>query len=309
MVRVAAAFFFETKTILVYSLMQIGPYVFFIFYFHSDMFRGEYDKDSSLEMMLRVFSNLVILAPSNLFALLVPLSLFLFLNTGEGMMVVPGFDGSLYWIWPAESRDDENLGGEGRSSGGLGYKLPLNALHLTDEPRILCNDAAEASSSTPSNSDGDSGSDGENGNGRSESEGSACGLVVGERATTLFALDVDSGAVRWVREAHTGRTHVGFTSGDKVPTEEHREGHSSSSSTSAGGAHDEGSSSSSSGSGADSQRHPSREPMLLQRDEYTVRYSSVSDGTEHWNVSVALFTTVERATLTFQCSEIGRAHV
>ena len=46
-------------------------------------------------------------------------------------------------------------------------------------------------------------------------------------------------------------------------------------------------------SGDDEGAGAAGEPMLLQRDEYTVRYSSVENGREHWNVSVALFSTVE----------------
>ena len=154
------------------------------------------------------------------------------------MAVVPGFDGTLYYILPAPAGegggDSSGIGAAAR--GLVAHKLPLNALDVTDDPRTLCSELDLDLSP--------------------EGRGSGCGLVVGERSTKLFALDVDNGSVRWVREAHTGVIHrrSAEDEGDARP-----------------------------------------EPMLLQRDEYTVRYSSLADGSEHWNVSVALFSKVDVA--------------
>ena len=111
----------------------------------------------------------------------------------EKMAIVPGFDGSLYWI-----SDEEPATNSGESEGSAAYLLPLNALEVADAPRTLCDEEGE--------DDGAGSGGGSGGGGR-------CGLIVGERATTLFALDVASGDVRWIREAHTGTTHV-RSSGD-----------------------------------------------------------------------------------------------
>ncbi len=170
------------------------------------------------------------------------------------MVVVPGFDGSLYWIGPREGGGgDDGEGGGGAAGGGGGtsvaYRLPLNALDVTAEPRTLCSELALA------------GEGGWGGGGGGGGSGGGCGLVVGERSTTLFALDVASGAVRWVREAHTGRTHVDPTLRDprRGPAARRRPlqpGGADGDAGDSGGDEDDG------GGG--------EEPMLLQRDEYTV---------------------------------------
>ena len=81
----------------------------------------------------------------------------------EKMAIVPGFDGSLYWI-----SDEEPATNSGESEGSAAYLLPLNALEVADAPRTLCDEEGE--------DDGAGSGGGSGGGGR-------CGLIVGERSS------------------------------------------------------------------------------------------------------------------------------
>mmetsp|Transcript_973 Transcript_973/g.1238 ORF Transcript_973/g.1238 Transcript_973/m.1238 type:complete len:1641 (+) Transcript_973:133-5055(+) len=213
----------------------------------------------------------------------------------EVNVVVPGFDGSLYWIESLQNKnkndrntdDDSDYNNDSddhyHRGGGdelKAIRLPLNALEITDEPRTLCTDMIHQPSSYTyhheedhHDSDGSTQNEDHSSHYQSERgrEGKVktreCGLVVGERSTTIFALDPESGNVKWMKEAHTGSIHSNKNNHDDEEEDSNQ----------AGGKGD----------------LVEDEPMLLQRDEYTVRFSEVSDGTEVWNVSVALFSTVE----------------
>lgn len=155
--------------------------------------------------------------------------------------IVPGLDGTIYAF---------GAGGEipGAGADPVIQELPLTAPQVVEAPVTLCGENMCGIPDTDSS-------------GQAEALES-CGLLTGERTTTLFALDVDTGDLRWVRESKTGVTHGGERPLGPDEDDEARD----------------------------------EEPMLLQKDEYTVHWMDVSSGEEHWNVSVSFFSTVEMNT-------------
>jgi hypothetical protein len=152
----------------------------------------------------------------------------------------------LYWIEAHKKNDTPT---HVTDSELTAIRLPFNALEITDEPCTLCTDKIDSSSdgggggTKSSNSFKFSNLNSEEHDELMNSashkiKGRECGLVVGERSSTIFALDAETGGVRWIKDTHTGR-HANFDvnlhaeSGEEVLEDE---------------------------------------PMLLQRDKYTVRF-------------------------------------
>ncbi len=92
----------------------------------------------------------------------------------------------------------------------------------------------------------------------------SCGLVMGTKKSRVFALDVKTGSVRWVQDA--GDASRGFTKFQAMSHAEslHRD---------------------TDGIG--------RSPVLLQREDYSVRQVGIDSGEEAWNLTVAHFSALE----------------
>jgi hypothetical protein len=136
-------------------------------------------------------------------------------------MVIPGLDGVLFSM----------------SSDGQLTVLPSSAPDLVLEPRMSCLSLAEGDIV----------------------EDAGCSLLIGEKTTQVYRLDVPAG----------GGSRVGSSSGATSST---------------------GSSSSGSSSGATA---AAAAALLLQRDDYVVRALDTATAVELWNVTVAHFTALD----------------
>lgn len=127
--------------------------------------------------------------------------------------------------------------------------LAPNVLDLLDQPLMSCPDNEEA-----------------------------CGLLLGEKTTKVFALDSSSGNLKWVNSKFKFGggggmgAGAGAGGGDEGPT-------APPTATPAGG-------------GAGGGKEP---PILMQRDDYVVRSLNVQTGREEWNVTLSEIFAIGRA--------------
>lgn len=110
-----------------------------------------------------------------------------------------------------------------------------------------------------------------------EGEDEICSIVMGEKLTTIFAVDIITGIVQWMQ--NPGSKKKGFTSRS-----------SASSSTESPFWGQNTSRKKNNGRGV-----RNRNIMLLQRDDYHVRQVDVLTGEEEWNVRVGKFATLDFA--------------
>ena len=209
-------------------------------------------------------------------------------SSGKGWRerVVPGLDGRLYSLFEmdegdADGDDEDYLDGEcevvhdldggecrkrepyGEDNGdssedgiegeassssaalpGFGtYKLtplPISATDLVDAPISTCRPVTSA--------------DGSDDDARQQ-----CGVIVGSKRTTIYAVDPTSGSVRWVQDPDGGGGGRGYTS--HPPPERDR------------------------GRGEKS--------VLLQREDYTVGHLDMSSGREVWTVKLGRYSALD----------------
>jgi hypothetical protein len=83
-----------------------------------------------------------------------------------------------------------------------------------------------------------------------------CGIVVGSKKTTIYAIDPITGTVRWTQDPHGGGGAKGFTTGRP----------------------------------ADARRKPT---VLLQREDYAVRQLDTDSGDEVWKVELGRFSALD----------------
>mmetsp|Transcript_30246 Transcript_30246/g.62949 ORF Transcript_30246/g.62949 Transcript_30246/m.62949 type:complete len:1596 (+) Transcript_30246:455-5242(+) len=83
-----------------------------------------------------------------------------------------------------------------------------------------------------------------------------CGIVVGSKKTTIFALDPTTGKVRWTQDPHGGAGAKGWTTSNPTTA-------------------------------------PRAKTVLLQREDYTVRHLDTSGGGEVWKVELGKFSALD----------------
>jgi len=156
--------------------------------------------------------------------------------------IVPGLDGLIYTL---------------SASGSLDL-LSVSAMDIVDTPLATCTPSPSVDPITGEVTDGNT---------------EECGMLMGEKRSRVFALDVAKGTVRWVQ--YVGERDKGFTTTEsKVYAESQGEG-----------------------DGGDlfqsDEAKNTRNPVLLQRDDYIIRQVSIHSGDEAWNLTVSHFSALD----------------